>query len=145
MGEPPDRIPPGKGMPEAAREEVQFRETARRSWLGLVSIVLGLLALLVLCGSLALSAALSMSPEMQGLSTAETMALAQQNPAILLSSVMMLATVFCAFLGLSLGIGGLFQPGARKAVSIAGIALNGLYVCAFGSLFVLGIALQLAI
>lgn len=65
------------------------------------------------------------------------------SPAYLIIEVAMCGSVIINLIGLGLGIASLFQAQAKKTFGIIGLVLSVLMLCAYGILFIIGLASEL--
>jgi hypothetical protein len=106
----------------------------RHSPIGVVSFVLAVMAGLGLVGLVVFATVMTVRNSMTAVDEESTEAMAM--------GLVFLLSVFGSFVGLGLGIGGLFQSDRKRLFAILGTGLNGLVLLGVATLLVLGIAAQ---
>ena len=110
----------------------------RHSPVGVVSFVLSVMSGLALFGLVV--AATVMAAREQG--RVEAQPLDENSPQLVLIGLVFALSLFGAFVGLGLGVGGLFQNSHKRLFAILGLCLNGFILLAVGGLVALGMASQ---
>jgi hypothetical protein len=104
-------------------------KNAPHSWLGISSILIGVLIIVAGLVTIGVCIAAGIDPD----------TLDENDPQAMLIGVALIGLLIGCFVGLGLGVAGAFQPNRNKLLPGLGIGLNGILTIMMMALFCLGV------